>query len=362
MKWSLKLGSVAGIGIYIHWTFLVLMGWILVSQFAEGQTMRGAAAAVTFILAVFTCIVLHELGHALVARRFGIRTRDITLLPIGGIARLQRIPEEPYQEFLVAIAGPAVNVVIATILMVVIGIVEPDLNQDDIVAHGGSFLFRLLIVNLGLVVFNLIPAFPMDGGRMLRAILSAWIGHLRATDVAAEIGQLIAILFGVLGIFGNGMLIFIALFIFVGAQQEAQLAHVLALLHGVPVRNAMMTAFRVLSCDDVLETAVKQMLAGEQKDFPVVDGERLVGIVRGNALISMNAHQAPSTPVADFMQRDSKTVEDGAMLQDVLEQMQADECNSVPVLRKGQLVGMISLENIGAWLMVQATGRTAGFR
>jgi Zn-dependent protease/predicted transcriptional regulator len=353
MKWSIKLGNVAGIGIHIHWTFLLLVGWILVTHLADGDSVRGALTAVAFLLALFFCIVLHELGHAFMARHFGVRTRDITLLPIGGVARLEHIPEEPIQEFLIAIAGPLVNVVIAIVLIIVVGMTEPKLDPAEIATTGGSFLVRLLLVNVGLVVFNIIPAFPMDGGRMLRAILAIWLGHLHATDVAASIGQLIAILFGVVGFFGNGMLIFIALFIYMGAQQEAQLAQVRALLHGVPVRSAMMTVFRVLSSTDSLETAVKQYLAGDQKDFPVVDDGRLVGIVRGNVLMNSSGTDQV-IHVADIMQSDCRPVEDSAMLQGVLEQMQVDGCSSLPVVRKGQLIGMVSLENIGAWLMHHA--------
>jgi Zn-dependent protease len=225
MKWTLKLGEVAGIGIFVHWTFLLLIGWILYTHLSEGDTVRDALEGVAFVLAIFACITLHELGHALMALRFGVRTRDITLLPIGGIARLERIPEKPMQEFLVAIAGPAVNVAIAVVLTVVLIAMGGFSELTDLRLDGANFLTRLLLVNIGLVVFNMIPAFPMDGGRVLRALLSPMMGRLRATDTAATIGQLIAIVFAILGFFGNGMLIFIALFIFLGARQEAQMVH-----------------------------------------------------------------------------------------------------------------------------------------
>ena len=361
MKWALKIGQVAGIGIFVHWTFVLLIGWILFVHLADGQGVGAALEGVAFILAIFGCVILHELGHALTARRFGIRTRDITLLPIGGVARLERIPENPIQEFLVAIAGPAVNVVIALVLLVIVGAIKGFAEVAELKIAEGNFLTRLLFVNVGLAVFNLIPAFPMDGGRILRALLSPGMGHLRATDTAASVAQFIAILFGILGLFSNGMLIFIALFIYLGAQQEAQMTHVRAILHGVPVRHAMMTRFRTVSAGDALDTAVRQLLAGDQKDFPVLEDDALVGMLRGKTIIEASAEADLSTRISDVMQRDCKVVEDGAMLQEVFEQMQGDGCSTLPVVQKGTLVGVVSLDNIGEWLMIQAARKAAGF-
>ncbi|MBS0207056.1 MAG: site-2 protease family protein [Planctomycetes bacterium] len=360
MKWAIKIGEFAGIGVFLHWTFLVFIAWILFYDLSAGQGINAAVQGVAFILAIFACVVLHEFGHALMARRFGIRTRDITLLPIGGVARLERIPEQPLQEFLVAVAGPAVNVVIAILLAIVVTAGGgPDLEAMK--ETGGGFLTRLLLVNVGLVIFNMIPAFPMDGGRALRAILSSMMGHLRATDTAATVGQFIAILFGVLGFFTNGMLIFIALFIYLGAQQEAQMAHVRALLHGVPVRHAMTTMFRTVSVDDLLDTAERQFLAGDQKDFPVLDHQNLVGMLRAQRLVELGDSTNSRIRVGDVMQRDCKVVEVTSMLQEVFEQMQHDGCSTLPVVQKGKLVGIVSLENIGTWLMAQSGRKNGGF-
>ena len=222
MKWSLKLGSFAGIRVYVHWTFALLLGWVLFSHIGQGHNWAEAWGGVGFILALFGCVLLHEFGHALTAKHYDIRTQDITLLPIGGIARLERLPENPHHELWVTLAGPAVNVVIAGILFAVLTLAYPlpDFSQAKFLE--GNLLARLMWVNVFLGAFNLLPAFPMDGGRVLRALLSMRLGRVRATRLAASIGQGMAILFGFAGFFGNPMLIFIAIFVYLGAEAEAR--------------------------------------------------------------------------------------------------------------------------------------------
>lgn len=219
MKW--KLGKLAGIGVYLHWSFWLLPAWILLSA---GGSPAGAVGSVLFVFAIFGCVVLHELGHALMARHYGIGTRDITLYPIGGVANLERMPRRPSQELAIALAGPAVNVVIAGVLfsiLLVAGIGAQGLMFSVV---GGSFLVSLLAVNIALVVFNMLPAFPMDGGRVLRAFLAMRVPYLRATEIAVRVGQGVAIVLGLLGLLTGGTLLFVALFVFLAAQAELAMA------------------------------------------------------------------------------------------------------------------------------------------
>lgn len=222
MRSSLKLGTLFGIPVYLHWTFLLLLGFIAFSQAFVSGSVAAALGGVIFVSAIFGSVLLHEFGHALAARRYGIPTRDVTLLPIGGLARLERMPDKPRQELVVALAGPAVNVAIAGVLAVwlfVTGFVTAGLSIT-----GGSFAARLLTINLGLAIFNMLPAFPMDGGRVLRALLAQHTSYVQATGIAATIGRAMAVLFGIAGLFWNPMLLFIAVFVWFGAGQEVAMA------------------------------------------------------------------------------------------------------------------------------------------
>lgn len=216
--WSLKLGQVKGIGIYVHGTFLILLAWIGLSSALRGHGLTATLEGVLFTVAVFAIVVVHELGHALAAARYGIRTRDITLYPIGGVASLERIPENPRQEFVVALAGPAVNLALAAGLAAILGVEKVPLGVHDVHLIGGSFLTKLMWVNVSLGLFNLLPAFPMDGGRVLRGALALRLGRDRATEIAARVGQVMALGFALLGLFGNPMLLFIALFVWTVAD------------------------------------------------------------------------------------------------------------------------------------------------
>jgi Zn-dependent protease len=208
---SLRLGRLFGIPVYMHFTFILLLAVVALVQLFQGG-IAAAFAMVLLISAVFGCVLLHEFGHALAARHFGIATRDVTLLPIGGLARLERLPSDPRQELWIALAGPAVNVVLVGFFAV------------PAVLFGSAVAAQLMMINLGLVLFNMLPAFPMDGGRVLRAVLAGSLGNLRATEIAAAVGRVMAVIFGVAGLLWNPMLIFIAMFVWFGAGQEARLA------------------------------------------------------------------------------------------------------------------------------------------
>jgi Zn-dependent protease/CBS domain-containing protein len=352
MKWSIKIGRLLGIDIYIHFTFFLLLlflGWV---YWQTTQRVDAVVAGIAFILALFGCVVLHELGHALTARKYGVKTRDIILLPIGGVARLERLPEKPIQEFWVAVAGPAVNVVIAAMLFVWLSATGGLGSLEELSLTSGPILQRLMVVNIFLVLFNLLPAFPMDGGRVLRALLAAAWGRRRATAVAANIGQGMAILFGLVGFLYNPFLIFIAIFVFLGAQAEAGMVEMQSALEGLRARDGMMTRFRTLSAQDKLDRAVQELLAGSQQDFPVVENGQPVGILRRNDLVKGLSEGRRDALVGEVMCRECETVEESAPLTRVVESMQARQCSTVPVVQDGQMVGLLTLENVSEMIMV----------
>jgi len=378
MKWSWKIAQVAGIGIYIHFTFVFLLALLPGFYQNEGAGWPGVLFGVALLVSLFTIVVLHELGHALTARRFGIRTQDITLLPIGGVARLERIPEDPAQELLIAIAGPAVNVVLAVgcllAMMLVakgsellgnvqsahealISLLQPP--GDAGVSRGPAltsmaFLAQLALVNIFMVLFNLLPAFPMDGGRVLRALLAMRMEYVRATQTAAAVGQGMAILFGLVALLtGHIILLVIALFVWIGAAAEASMAEMRHTLGGIPVRDAMITRFQTVAPDTFLRTVGEHIIAGFQQDFPVVEGDRVVGMLTRADLLKALARADHDEHVASVMQREFEIASPAELLPEVFTRLQSCRCHSFPVVEQGQLVGVIDMENVGEFIALQ---------
>ena len=307
MKQSWKLGELAGIGVYVHWTFLILPVVIGLSTFSSSGALA-AAQAVLFVLALFGCVVLHELGHALAARRFGIATRDITLLPIGGVARLERMPRHPGKELAIALAGPAVNVAIAAALF--IGL-QAYFGAGALLSSSllnGSILVRLMWANVVLVVFNLLPAFPMDGGRVLRALLAWRLPYARATHIAARVGQFVAILLAVVGLFGNLMLVFVALFVLFAGRTEAAMAKQEDGESGVRFGEVVHRQFQKVYTDSRVADVARQLLFASRRDFPVLQGRQQVGIVTAGDILSAMANGQGDRRVVDVMHRRAPTL------------------------------------------------------
>ena len=352
MGWSLPIFRVAGIQLRIHVTFLLLIGWLAFGYYAEGGS-AAAAARVLFILLLFACVVLHEFGHALAAKAFGINTPDITLLPIGGVARLERMPEKPVQELVIALAGPMVNVVIALGLFVAGGS-QAFLNPSNV--EGGGLIGQLLTINILLLLFNLLPAFPMDGGRVLRALLATRLSYARATQVAASIGQGFAFVFGFIGLIWNPFLIFIALFVYIGASQEAALAQMKDVSRRFPVSSAMVREFHTLPENATLQEAVDALLATSQHDFPVVaETGNVAGVLTRHDLIAALRRDDPQLRVGDVMRRDIPTVTTGTRFEEAFRIMQECNCPAVPVLDSmKRLVGLLTPENVSELMMVQS--------
>ncbi len=354
MKWSWKIGRLAGIGIYLHFTFLLLLVWVGVSEFLPDRSLRDAIGGIGFILCLFTIVVLHELGHALTARRFGIRTSDITLLPIGGVARLERIPSDPKQELLVALAGPAVNVVLALILLGILALGDRVSGAARFGLVGGDFLANLMWINVTLALFNLLPAFPMDGGRVLRALLAMRMNYARATRIAARVGQGMAVLLGLAGLYGNPNLVFIAVFVWFGAARESGAAQVKSTLSGIHVGRVMITKFGVLAPAETLAHAIEHVRAGSQHDFPVVENGRIVGVLTRENLVAGLARGGPSASVGEAMERKVRVAGPMEMVEDVWGRMEEDDCRAIPVVHENKLVGLLTSEKLGEYLMIQA--------
>ena len=363
MAWSFTIARVAGSEIRIHLTFLLLLAWIAATAFATGGT-AAALNGVAFILAIFGCVVLHELGHAVAARRCGIATPDITLLPIGGVARLSRMPENPVQEIVVAIAGPLVNVVIA---LVVIAYLGARFDPTPVIANVGDsrpdFLVRLAWVNIFLVLFNLIPAFPMDGGRVLRAALAIWLGRRRATDIAVRIGQVVAFGFGLSGLLGGDViLVFIAIFVYLAAAAEGSHVSLMDASRRINIADAMTTRFETLGPKATLEDAGRLLVRTSQRDFPVLDhGGMLLGVLTRDLLVEALKEVGGHATVDAVMARDVPGVRPTQRLDAALQLLMESKLPFVAVLdASGHFVGYVGPENIGeVWLLEQAARRHA---
>ncbi len=354
MSWSLNIGRVAGTVVRIHLTFLLFLAWI----FAASYAASGAATAwetLLFVVLLFLCVLLHEFGHIFTARAFGVATPYVTLLPIGGVAQLERIPEEPYEEFLIAIAGPLVNVAITIVLVVLAG---AHLNPSDAMlvenAHI-SMIDRLAVVNLFLALFNLIPAFPMDGGRVLRAALATKWGYVRATEISASIGQFVAFALGFIGLLYNPLLIFIAIFVYLAAASESHMVALRAASHGVPVSHAMMTRFATLTPAAHIDEAVQTLLATSQSEFPVVDGMgKPAGVLDRGALIKALKTLGPDSRVADAMSPELPTVGHRVTLEQAFKVLQEKSAPAVGVVdASGKLIGLVTGETIAEMMMLR---------
>ncbi|MGA0848746.1 MAG: site-2 protease family protein [Chthoniobacterales bacterium] len=347
MKWSFQLARIAGIDVRIHATFFLLLAWFGVVYFLEGG-YGAMVIGLSFIILLFACVVLHEFGHALAARAYGINTPDITLLPIGGIARLERMPEKPWQELVVALAGPAVNVVIAFGLYIVIGRFFGLGDLEELAEGRGNLLTQLLAINVILVVFNLLPAFPMDGGRVLRALLATRLSHARATRIAATIGQIVAVLFGLLGLFGgNPFLLFIAVFVFFGARAEANFATFKETAEGTHVAAVMHPTGPVLMSGMTVSDAVQAAMQGHEGVLPVADASlHLVGMIPADTL-ARALRWDPTAKIDQMVRHDFAAIISDASLSQAVAVMRESAQSVFPVVNAGgQLVGMLKREDV----------------
>jgi Zn-dependent protease/CBS domain-containing protein len=350
MHWSITIGRIAGTAIRIHVTFFILLVWIAIVDYRAGG-VPAATATIIFVLAIFACVVAHEFGHILMARSFGVKTPDVTLLPIGGIASMERIPDNPREELLIAIAGPLVNVAIAAILILVGRLSMADLSAADL--EKASLLQRLATANIALFIFNLVPAFPMDGGRVLRALLAMRLGAQRSTVIAARLGQVFAFLFVVAGLFMNPLLILIGMFIYFAASSEQQVNTFRGFAHDLKVKQGMEQAVQSLRQTAMLPDAVELLLGTAQRTFPIVDEDsRPVGMLNRDQLLLGLKRPDSAVPVATLMQPAVVVREDLSLEEAVMAMNRQGLRSQMVVDGAGRLVGMLTLENVAEMMMI----------
>lgn len=353
MKYSLSLGKLFGIPVNIHWTFSILIIYIVFRNLASGSDTNQMLWSVLFILAIFGCVTLHELGHALAARRYHIKTKDITLLPIGGVARLESMPEKPLHELWVAIAGPLVNFGIAVMLLPAVRHqADPDNLETLMTINGSTFLFNLLFVNLWLGLFNLLPAFPMDGGRVLRALLALRLPRYQATRIAATLGQVLAIAFVILGFFGNPFLIFIGLFIFLGAESEAEFVKAQWLLTGYHVADATMRNYPTLQASQTVQEAINQLLNSQCRSFLILDHDQPVGTLNRDEIIRAISEQKQTARVSEVMNPKLASLQADMPLADAWKELQEHK-SLMPVFDGPVLAGVVDPENLIEFMMIR---------
>lgn len=352
MRGSWKIARLAGIDVRIHATFLLLLAWVGWSGYREAGELAGAVGGLLLIAMLFALVVLHELGHALAARRCGIATRDITLLPIGGVARLERMPSEPRQQLLVALAGPAVNVLLAVVFAAIAALIGAELVPRG--SQSPGLLAQLVYINVALALFNLLPAFPMDGGRALRALLALRLDGLRATQIAAGLGQAIAIVLGVTGLFLSPVLMLVGVFVWFGARAELHAAQLEGTLTGLPVIAAAQRQLQTVADHEALETAVNRTLASFQHDFPVLAGGRVVGLLSYRTMLEALRSHGPEVRISEVMDPAPASVSAREPLSRALSELQASDGRCLLVLGKGdRLAGLLTLEGVGELVAVR---------
>jgi Zn-dependent protease/CBS domain-containing protein len=356
MGGSFMIGRAFGIEVKVHWTFFLLLAFFGFTGYQNSGSLPSALVTVGIIVALFVCVLLHEFGHALMAQRVGIQTADITLLPIGGLARLKSLPDRPWDEVKIAIAGPLVNVVLAPIFFGIALLLGDSLTTPPNILEGvqsaGQVFSYLGYINVALVLFNLIPAFPMDGGRVLRGLLAARYGQVRATDIASAVGQFFAAAFFLLGLFsGNLLLALIAVFIFFGATGEAQMVRQREQMRGLQVSDVMGTKPRLETVTPyhTFGQVLDSVIHGYQEDFPVVDGDgNLVGMLTRNEIMTAAHSPERYSSVRDLMKTDFPTLSpDADLFTDGARVLQESGLKAVPVVRGGELVGMLTLDDVG---------------
>ena len=355
MKGSFKLAKIAGIGIFIHWTFSLLILFIIFINYKAQHNITQIIWSVVFILAVFVTIILHELGHALAAKKFNIATKDITLLPIGGIARLEKIPEKPFEELIVASAGPLVNITLAFITGLFITFPETTeqmMNELSKGVNADNFFLNFFLINFWLAFFNLIPAFPMDGGRILRALLAFKLQRHVATRISARIGQFLAMLFIILGFFTSPFLIFIGIFVIIGAQVEADYTESKFMLKGFKIKDVVMKNYQTIDLNETIKTAVGLLLDSQNKNFLILENGIPVGTLNRDQIIKGLSTAGEMELIHHVMDRNLTYLDSDSSLESVFELLELNKSRLMLVMENNELAGTLDIENLMEFLLI----------
>ena len=358
MKWTLNIGKLFGVNIKVHWTFFLLLAWIVVAEVNKGSGIETILLTTAYILTIFGCVVLHEMGHIQIARRFGIPTKKITLLPIGGVASLKKIPEKPKQELLIALAGPLVNVAIALAIWPFLGDFNQYIptNEEEFAKAGitlSNFWFSIFSINIILVLFNMIPAFPMDGGRVLRALLAMRQDRLKATAIASNIGQGLSILFFLAGLFYNLLLILIAVFVFFGARGEYAMVQQSTLLQGHTVAEAMITDVQKIDPYLDKDSIKNQLIATCDNHFVVFEDAKFVGLIQRKEVLDSLTHHNHSEQIMQKAKGQTNSVRPGTKINKIIQKLQKDQ-TALPVTTENSFKGVISFEGVQRFLRIEA--------
>jgi Zn-dependent protease/CBS domain-containing protein len=367
MGWSFRLGRISGINIQVHFTFFLILIWGAFNFGGSAGPLYGLLVTVT----LFTLVLLHELGHSVAAMAYGIRVRDITLLPIGGVARLERMPEKPIQEFVVALAGPAVNVLLAVILAPIIfglagGLGPMVLSMRSEPGLTGLLTF-LLAANVSLAIFNLLPAFPMDGGRIFRAVMGTFLNFERATAVAVTVGRVLAVGLGIFGIMtGQFFLALIALFIFTASGQEGAAVMAKSRLQGVNAGQALTPNTISLSPNATVAQAASMVMRGDRPNFAVVDpySRQLLGVVSSSDVARAVERDRWARPLSDIMRPAGEVprVTRSTPLLEVQDKMESGASRVAAVYDGPFFQGLISADDVRRVLMFISRGGSAARR
>ena len=369
MGGAFKIGRFSGIDVGVHWTFFLLLAFFAFLGYQASGSPVGALTATVTIVALFLCVLLHEFGHSLVAQRFGIGIHSITLLPLGGVSNLESLPDKPADEVKITLAGPLVNVVLAPIFFgvgLLLGAV-PRVPTDLFTGIGsvGQFFFYLGYLNVVLAVFNLLPAFPLDGGRILRALLATRLGAVWATDISSVVGQLFAVAFFLIGLFsGDLLLVLVAVFIFFGATGEAQMVRQHEQTRGLTVSDVMGTKPRTetVTPSHTFGQVLDTVIHGYQEDFPVVDESgNLVGMLTRDEIMTAAHSPERYSSVRDLMKTNVPTISSRAdLFEEGLRILQQSGLRALPVTENGELVGMLTIEDVGNASLLSPLPRQSG--